>query len=184
MTTNILKAFKALFTKPSVHLVIGPTGVGKSTYAKKLAQQEQLVRFSIDEWMVTLFGKDRPVDADYLWYKDRIDRATEKIWNLSTQILALGMGSVLEIGLTQKADREAFYQRVISSHGHLTLHVLEAPVEVRWDRVTHRNNGQGETFSMEVTRGMFDFVEGMWEPPEEAELERWNGRVISTYPSA
>ena len=37
-----------------VHLILGPQGAGKSTYARHLAQKESATRFSIDEWMQKL----------------------------------------------------------------------------------------------------------------------------------
>ena len=166
--------------KPTIHLVIGSTGAGKSTYARQLAEKTSGARFAIDEWITALYGEDRPVDADYHWYRERIDRATDKIWRVASQLVNLGMDSVLEIGLTQHVEREKFYQRVREAGVTLRLHVLDAPREVRWQRVEQRNQHQGETFSMEVTRGMFDFVEEMWEPPKEEEMREWKGQHIDS----
>ena len=50
----------------------------------------------------------------------------------------------------------------------MELHVLDIPAEVRWQRVCERNRG-GETFSFEVTREMFDFMEARWELPSVEE---------------
>ena len=41
-----------------MHLLCGPTGAGKTTYARELAEAESAVRFSIDEWMSALFWMD------------------------------------------------------------------------------------------------------------------------------
>ena len=41
-------------------LVVGCTGAGKTTYARQLAAELGAVRFSIDEWMMALFGPDVP----------------------------------------------------------------------------------------------------------------------------
>ena len=162
-----------------VHLVVGSTGAGKSTYSKAFAAQHRVMRFAIDEWMVALFGKDRPEDAGYAWYSDRIERCTNQIWSECLQLLALGHGVVLEIGLTNRAARSEFYQRVEAAGYDCQLHVLEAPRELRWQRVEQRNRERGDTYSLEVTRDMFDFVETMWEPPDEAECtERNVGRNL------
>ena len=42
------------------HIICGSTGAGKSTYARKLAEQVGGLHFAIDDWMVTLFWKDSP----------------------------------------------------------------------------------------------------------------------------
>jgi predicted kinase len=42
----------------SFHLVCGSTGAGKTTPALRLGQEFGALHFSIDDWMVRLFGPD------------------------------------------------------------------------------------------------------------------------------
>ena len=163
-----------------VHLVIGSTGAGKSTFARKLADDTQSVRFTMDEWMVRLYRDDKPEDANAHWFMERIARITEQIWEMTLQLHARGTSVVLEIGLTQKIDRETFYTRIREADIPLRLYMVDATPEVRWARVEARNQAQGETYSLQVTRGMFEFVEGMWEPPAADELSTWSGVIINT----
>jgi predicted kinase len=163
-----------------VHLVVGSTGAGKSTFARRLAHQCGGVCFVVDEWMQRLFHPDRPEAAGYDWYAPRIERSTEMIWSLVLELVRAGTPSVLEIGLTQRAAREDFYERIAAAGLNLALHVVEAPADVRWQRVEARNRDRGATFSLDVTRGMFDFVEGMWEPPDDEELRAHAGERVDT----
>ena len=57
------------------------------------------------------------------------------------------------------------------------LHFIDVPADERWRRVETRNAQKGETYqlSFDVTREMFDFVEGLWEPPTDAEMLAYNG---------
>lgn len=165
-----------------VHLIVGSTGAGKSTYARELAERERGVRFAIDEWMLELFGPDRPDDAGYDFYAPRIERSSAMIWSVVLQLARAHVPSVLEIGLTERAAREAFYQKAAAARLRLELHCLEAPRELRWRRVEARNRERGSTFAMEVTREMFDFVEQMWEPPDDAELSAHDGSRVDTSP--
>lgn len=130
--------------------------------------------------MRRLFHPDRPEAAGYDWYAPRIERSTEMIWSLVGELVRTGTPSVLEIGLTQRAARQAFYERIARAGLELALHVVEAPADVRWQRVEARNRERGATFELEVTRGMFDFVEGMWEPPDDEELQAHAGERIDT----
>src|SRR5687768_55420 len=41
-----------------VHLVLGPVGAGKSTFALELARSSGAVRLTLDEWMTELFRPD------------------------------------------------------------------------------------------------------------------------------
>ena len=51
-----------------------------------------------------------------------------------------------------------------------------ASAEARRARVADRNVVRGESFAIEVTPEHFDFIEGVWEAPDPAELE---GAIIS-----
>jgi predicted kinase len=46
-----------------LHLIVGPVGSGKSTYALRLADAHVAARFNLDEWMARLFRPDRPETA-------------------------------------------------------------------------------------------------------------------------
>lgn len=163
-----------------LHLVVGSTGAGKSTFARQLAQSSGAVRFAVDDWMQELFAPDRPADAGYDWYAPRIARCTELIWTLASRLVRVGTPSVLEIGLTERAARQAFYERAREQGFVVRLHVVEAPADVRWQRVEARNRDKGDTFALEVTRDMFDFVETMWQRPDDAELRAQHGERIDT----
>ena len=41
-----------------------------------------------------------------------------------------------------------------------------------------RNRDRGETYRLEVTREMFDFVETLWEPPDDVEMQRLDGVLV------
>jgi len=163
-----------------VHLVIGSTGAGKSTYARALTERERGVRFVIDEWMRELFGPDQPKNPGYDFYAPRIERASAMIWSVVRQLARVSVPSVLEIGLTERVARAALYQKAADAGLQLKLHCLDAPRELRWQRVEARNVERGATFAMAVTREMFDFVEQMWEPPDAVELDAHEGVRVDT----
>ncbi len=45
---------------PRVHLVEGPVGAGKSTFAASLAARTGGVHIALDAWFARLFSPDRP----------------------------------------------------------------------------------------------------------------------------
>jgi hypothetical protein len=55
------------------------------------------------------------------------------------------------------------------------LHFLDVDAGERWRRVQGRNGERGETFRLEVTRAMFDFIETIWQPPNAEEMACLNG---------
>jgi predicted kinase len=153
------------------HVVTGSTGAGKSTFARELAERVGGVRFSIDEWMSGLFWMDSPEKKDFAWAMERIGRCEGQIAAVATSLAGVGVDAVLDLGFTLREHREAWLKRAQEVGVAVELHVLDVPVEVRWARVCERNAGASETFSFEVTREMFDFMEARWELPAEEERE-------------
>jgi predicted kinase len=165
---------------PTIHLIEGPVGTGKSTFSASLAQRQPAVHLALDEWFVALFSKDRPQTDFVPWYLERKDRCSEVIWNAAQRIVAAGTDVVLELGLIQRQSREAFYKRSEASGLNLSVYVLDAPREVRRERVRRRNGEKGHTFSMVVPDHVFNIASDMWEPPDEDEIRTRAIRCIST----
>lgn len=156
--------------KRTTHLIYGPTAAGKSTYARKLATEVSGVRFAIDEWMHAMFGADVPERMDMLWVMPRVARCQEQIWSVAQQILGTGTDVVLELGLLRKIDRTSIKAKVEQT-GHLAVfHFVDAELPVRRQRVLRRNAEKGETYSFDVTPGMFEAIESYFERPTPVEL--------------
>lgn len=153
-----------------IHLVLGPQGVGKSTYSRQLAKQEDAVRFSIDEWMQSMFGPDLPKAMSLAWIIERVQRCEKQIWSVAAQISQSGGCVVLDLGFTKLESRKAFRHNAAEIGAEVQLHILDAPYAVRKERVMNRNTEKGETYSFEVTPAMFDFMEKEFQRPTEEEL--------------
>ena len=155
---------------PTVHIVFGPLGAGKSTLARQLADQNQAVRFSIDEWMIQLFGADLPKSMSLSWMQDRVRRCETKIWSVAQQVMNVGSNVVLDLGFMRVSDRKRFINLANDASRGSKLHHVTASHANRRARVLNRNTERGETFAFEVTPMMFDFMEKQFESPTETEL--------------
>lgn len=153
-----------------LHVVFGPSGAGKSTYAKALARREPAVHFAIDEWMAKLFAPDMPEPLEFDWMMERVDRCEAQIWSTAAGVLAAGTSVVLDLGLMRRADRARVAEIAQACELTAQFHYVTAPEEVRRARVAERNQLHGETYSIQVTPEMFDFVEGVFEAPQPDEL--------------
>ena len=163
---------------PAFHLVCGPTGAGKTTYSLALAQRLNAVRFSIDEWMVGLFSKDKPEPMQFEWVVERVERCEQQIGRLATQCARSGVTPVLDLSFLRASNRASFAEIAKQSGVPVALHFLDVPAEERWNRVKQRNHTRGETFSLNVSKWMFDFMEKVWEPPTPAEMTLYNGEYV------
>ncbi len=165
-------------TPPRIHLVIGPVGAGKSTFVRQLVQQHRAVPLNLDDWMATLFSPDRPSSPDMAdvmaWYVPRTLRCLAQIWKTAEAVLNAGGDVVLEVGLIQQAQRDAFYACMGPWADAVVVYVLDAPRELRRERVLRRNTQQGATFSMVVPPHIFELASDLWQPPGEAECAQRN----------
>jgi predicted kinase len=160
----------------TLNVIFGPCGAGKTTYAHAFARREKAVAFILDDWMARMFGPDMPDPIEYEWMLERVGRCEQQIWSVAAGTIAAGTSVILDIGLMRKADRERVRQIAGATELPLQWHFVDAPAEVRRARVAGRNVVRGESFAIEVSPDMFDFIEGVYEPPEPGELA---GAVMS-----
>jgi predicted kinase len=156
---------------PTVHLICGSTGAGKTTYAKALADRVRGVRFSIDEWMASLFLADRPDPLILAWAVERTARCEKQMWAIADQLLARGTDVVYDVGLSKREHRDRFRARAGQVGAESKLHFLDIDAETRRERVRQRNEERrGEASFFVVTDPMFDWMERWFEAPDDDEL--------------
>lgn len=153
-----------------IHLICGSTGAGKTTYSRALADDLGGVYFSIDEWMVSLFGEDAPEDLSPDWFVPLVSRCESQMWAMALQLGKLDIPSILDLGFQRLEHRQRYASLIKASRFSAKLHFLDVDASVRWERVNSRNEKQGKTFHMKITRGMFDYIETIWEPPSNDEI--------------
>ena len=153
-----------------VHIILGPQGAGKTTYAKMLAEKVNGVHLSIDEWMWDLYGPDLPKPMNFTWIMKRVERCEKQIWLTAKKISKCGCPVILDLGFTKLEKRQLFTSMAKDNNISAQLHYIDAPHSLRRRRVLERNITKGETFSFEVTPGMFDFMEKEFERPTQQEL--------------
>ncbi|WP_237274417.1 AAA family ATPase [Tenacibaculum ovolyticum] len=163
-----------------IHLVFGPQGAGKSTYSKKLSEKVNGIHLSIDDWMWKLYGEDLPRPMNFKWIMERVERCEKQIWSTAEKISKCGCDVILDLAFTKLEKRELFQSLASNNNISTQLHFVNAHISIRKKRVLNRNIEKGETFSFEVTAGMFDFMETEFENPKEMELV--NAIIIDTNP--
>lgn len=162
-----------------LHFVCGSTGAGKTTFARRLAEETGGVFFPIDAWMSALFWMDAPDPIRPDWATERIERCRAIIWRTALDVARRGTPCLLEIGFTTHAVRARYATLAAEAGLPVRLHFLDVPAEERWRRVDARNREASDQLAFPVTRAMFDYVEGMWEPPSSDEMAACDGVHVS-----
>ncbi|MEH6621014.1 ATP-binding protein [Maribacter arcticus] len=163
-----------------LHLIVGNTGSGKTTYANALKSKTKGVLFSIDTWNKTLFLPDKTPNDGLEWFLERIERSENIIINLVQQLEQTNTDSILDLGLSKFEHREKFRQFAAANDYQLKLHFLNISKNTRWQRVQQRNTEKGDTFEFEVTQENFNFMQNWFEQPTAEELV--GGIVITEKP--
>lgn len=156
-----------------IYFIEGPVGAGKSTYANAIAESGGFTHIALDEWFALLFSPDRPQNDFVSWYIERKDRLINLILGYAYDILATNKDIALEVGMIQREARIAILRQVQNREIDFTIHVLDAPYDIRLERVRRRNIKQGKTFSMVVPDHVFEMASAMWEPPDDFELDEF-----------
>lgn len=147
---------------PTLHLLVGLPGSGKTTRARELEDAERAVRLTPDEWMQPLFGAG---DSD----GKRAVLEHELLWGVAARVLSLGVNVVLDYGLWSRRERELYRVRAQAVGALARLHVLDVPLDELWLRLQARNAAlPARTFV--VTRDELDHWHGWFERPDATEL--------------
>ncbi|APU11789.1 Zeta toxin [Cellulophaga lytica] len=159
-----------------IHLIVGNTGSGKTTYATKLKKETNGVVFSIDKWNNTLFLADKKPEDGLEWFLERINRAEDIILNVVQQLQESNVAAILDLGLSKYSHREKFRKFAEENGFKVKTHFLDISKETRFKRVMQRNIEKGDTYEFEVSKENFDFMETWFEKPSNDEMK--NGIVI------
>lgn len=111
-------------------IVCGLPGSGKTTHAKQLAAKLGAIRFCPDEWMDVL-----SVD---IWDEKMRGKIEALQWQVSQQLLTLGVSLIIEWGTWGRSERDALRLRARELGAAVELHYLSAPVDVLFDRIQSR----------------------------------------------
>jgi predicted kinase len=146
---------------PTLHLICGLPGSGKTTLALRLEQELPALRLTPDEWMARIVGDGHNEAA-----RAAVEAVQE---DLAHRAMDLGLDVILENGFWSKEERNAYRQRAASNGNAVKVHFLDVPLEELWRRVEERNASMPpDTFH--ITRQQLESWWNVFERPTAAEL--------------
>lgn len=157
-------------------LVVGLTGAGKTTYCHNNMKLDKGILFSIDKMMKSFYWDDMPKNPNMKWfvenqkwYNERIQRCENFIKEQIVELKNNHLPIYLDLGFTSIKHRKEYIDLAFQYEIPVEIHFVDTDIETRWKRVQHRNKGTVETYVMEVTREMFDYIEEVFEDFNEEE---------------
>ena len=128
-------AMTAGVPSPTVHLLCGYNGVGKTTYAKHVEKVLPAVRFSLDEWMLRLYPE---LSFDSAGHGSRAEICKDIIWGAAQQVLLCGVDVVLDWNQWSRSRRATWRDNALNAGFTPTLHFIGMPLETALERAAQR----------------------------------------------
>ncbi|KPI06156.1 hypothetical protein OK006_6585 [Actinobacteria bacterium OK006] len=151
--------------EPVVYLLVGLTGSGKTTYAKRRLESAGAVRLSVDELVHERHGR-YGVDYPERQYFELEAPVVAEVRERLTGLVAAGRDVVLDHGLWLRSAREEWKKLVESAGGQWRL--LYFPVErAELLRRLDERNARGDANALAVTESALDDFYARFEPPQD-----------------
>lgn len=150
--------------KATLHLISGLPCAGKSTYAQRLAVERDAAHFSLDWWLITLFGRYSIEVAGYGEHVRRVYACREVIWSAAAELLRRGADVILDDGFFRSADRRHYVDAARALGAGTAIHFLDTPASVLHTRLAARNRAPGD-YHFEITPDALDSFIAFYEKP-------------------
>ena len=146
---------------PTLHLICGLPGSGKTTLARRLERELPALRLCPDEWMARIVGDG---------FDETKRSAVEAVQlELALRSLGLGINVILENGFWTRQERDEFRARASGVHAATRIHFLDVPRDELLRRLALRNQ-ESPSDTFKVNENQIDLWSKWFEPPTPDEL--------------
>ncbi|MEV6487186.1 ATP-binding protein [Actinoplanes sp. NPDC051633] len=151
-----------------VHLLVGLTGAGKTTYSARVLEPAGAVRLSVDELIYERHGQ-YAVDYPAAEYFSLYEPAVQEIRERMVRELALGHDVALDLGIWSRADRDEWKHLIEKAGGQWRLLYFPVSRAELLARLAERNRlGRAEAMPLRES-DLDDFYARFDEPEDEGE---------------
>lgn len=150
--------------KPTVYILCGFIGAGKTTFAQELEVRTGAVRITKDEWLIRLIGNDPTIDG----YADYDHKIVQLSRDVAFQLVEKGIDVILDEGFWAREERALMRRRIEEMGAEVALYYLDTPIDTIRDRVARRSTDPPKD-SFRISEALLDYYLPFWQPPNEDE---------------
>lgn len=123
---------------PTIHAIHGYICSGKTTFAKKLEKDENVIRFTLDEWINDQCGKNTTDQTD----QNCMDHARDEMTKQWKSTLNKGIDIILDDGFWRVTDRNSIRRYADSNGAEFKLYKVTCSFEEMSKRLAARNQSK------------------------------------------
>lgn len=151
-------------------MICGRICSGKTTYAESLRKEHCAVILSIDEIMLSLFGKDAGEHHD-----EYVAKTERYLLQKSLAIIEVGVNVIFDWGFWTKEKRD-FVKNFYREHGvDYEFHYLDIG-DTEWKKRLEKRNAEieaGKSDAYYVDNGLAAKFNSVFEKPDRGEIDLW-----------
>lgn len=158
----------ATFTMATVHLISGLPGAGKSTYAQQLQLRTDAVVFTLDRFLITMFGRYHVPDVGGEEHVRRVLACREVIWMAAERLLMLGSDVILDDGYFLREHRRKVVDAAVALGASAKIHFIDTPLDEIRRRLLDRNQNL-PVFNFAIEPETLEGCVRLFEAPSDAD---------------
>ena len=155
----------------TVHLISGLPCSGKTTYSTTLQAQVDGVLITLDQWLITVYGRYRIVEIGQDEHVRRVVACRELIWGVARDFLRRDIDVVLDDGFFLRNDRIRYMRMAEEIASQSIIHALWAPIDVLRSRIEERN-ARLPTYNFWIDPELLESFVEQYERPLEDEASK------------
>jgi len=151
-----------------LHLISGLPGAGKSTYAQQLQLRTGAVVFTLDRFLITMFGRYDVPDVGGEEHVRRVLACREVIWMSAEKLLVHGSDVILDDGYFLREHRRKVIDSAAALGATAKIHFIDTPLDEIRKRLADRNRNL-PVYNFAIEPGTLEGCLRLFETPSDAD---------------
>ena len=152
----------------TVHLISGLPCAGKSTYAQQLQLRTGAVVFTLDRFLITMFGRYAVPDVGGDEHVRRVLACREAIWMSAEKLLVADHDVILDDGYFRRDHRRRVVDAAVALGATAKIHFVDTPLDDIRRRLADRNRNL-PVYNFAIAPETLDGCVRLFETPSDAD---------------